>query len=178
MIRIVLAFAALFAGAVAIMALLPTPAHVAQPRPAVAAELRAEATPAADAPHVRVVYPPSSGEAALAPVQPEAPAVPVAVAQPAVAVQVPAAPAATVAAVRPEGQIVPETPSGDPVQAGAAALNLNTASIEALNGLPGGGRIGRTIASHRPYHSVEELLTKRVVRRSVYDQIKDRLAAE
>jgi DNA uptake protein ComE-like DNA-binding protein len=175
MIRIVLAFAALFAGAVGVMALLPTPAHVTQPRPVVAAELRAEATPAADTPHVRVVYPSSSGDTASAPVQPEAP---VAVAQPAVASQVPAAPAAAVPAVRPDGQIVPETPSGDPVQAGAAALNLNTASIEALNGLPGGGRIGRTIASHRPYHSVEELLTKRVVRRSVYDQIKDRLAAD
>ena len=38
--------------------------------------------------------------------------------------------------------------------------------------------IGLAIARHRPYRSVEDLLTKRVVRRSVYEKIRMQLAAQ
>lgn len=57
-------------------------------------------------------------------------------------------------------------------------VNINHASIDALNHLPGAGRIGQAIADHRPYRSIEDLLAKRVVRRSVYEHIKNQLATE
>lgn len=59
-----------------------------------------------------------------------------------------------------------------------ATINLNTASVESLNQIAGGGSIGRTIVAHRPYQSVDDLLTKRVLRRSVFDRIRQQVAAE
>ena len=47
-----------------------------------------------------------------------------------------------------------------------------------LNQIPGGGSIGRTIVAHRPYRSVDDLLTKRVIRRSVFDRIRLLVAAQ
>jgi DNA uptake protein ComE-like DNA-binding protein len=55
-------------------------------------------------------------------------------------------------------------------------VNLNKASVDVLNRL-GGGHIGQAIVAHRPYRSVADLVKKRVVRRSVYEQIKDQVAA-
>ncbi len=72
----------------------------------------------------------------------------------------------------------PTSSATDTKAAPKLSININNASIEALNHLPGAGRIGQAIASHRPYHSVEDLLKKRVVRRNVYDQIKGQLAAQ
>ncbi len=57
------------------------------------------------------------------------------------------------------------------------ASNLNSASSTALDHL-GGGHIGQSIIKHRPYHSVEDLVKKRVVRRSVFEQIKNQVAAQ
>ena len=69
-------------------------------------------------------------------------------------------------------------------EAGAAArseqpdslVDLNTASLEILNSLPGAGPIGRAVINGRPYASAEELVTKKVLRRSTYEKIKDRVA--
>ena len=61
-------------------------------------------------------------------------------------------------------------------EASGKGVNINSASAEALNML-GGGRIGQTIVQHRPYKSVDELVKKRVLRRAVYDQIKNQIAA-
>ncbi len=60
----------------------------------------------------------------------------------------------------------------------AKGVNINSASAEALNHLQGGGRIGQMIVQHRPYKSVDELVKKRVLRRAVYDQIKNQIAAQ
>jgi DNA uptake protein ComE-like DNA-binding protein len=60
----------------------------------------------------------------------------------------------------------------------AQKININKASVDELNRLAGVGRIGVAIASHRPYGSVADLLTKRVVRKSVYEKIRAQLAAE
>ena len=61
---------------------------------------------------------------------------------------------------------------------GGKGVNINSASAEALNHLQGGGRIGQSIVQHRPYKSVDELVKKRVLRRAVYDQIKNQIAAQ
>jgi len=54
-------------------------------------------------------------------------------------------------------------------------VDLNTASVEALNRLKGGGAIGRAIVQHRPYATVDQLLTKRVLSRAVFQRIKDQV---
>lgn len=56
-----------------------------------------------------------------------------------------------------------------------AVVDLNTASVADLNRLRGGGAIGRAIVSKRPYTSVDQLLTKRVLSRAVYERIKDQV---
>ncbi|MGU3287654.1 helix-hairpin-helix domain-containing protein [Methylobacterium mesophilicum] len=52
------------------------------------------------------------------------------------------------------------------------SLDLNTASVEQLNAL-GAGMIGKRIIEFRPYGSPDELLARRVLKRSDYDVIKD-----
>ncbi len=52
------------------------------------------------------------------------------------------------------------------------SVDLNTASVEQLNGL-GAGMIGKRIIEFRPYTSPEELLTRRVLKRADYDTIKN-----
>ncbi|GJD46219.1 hypothetical protein AFCDBAGC_4099 [Methylobacterium cerastii] len=56
-----------------------------------------------------------------------------------------------------------------------ALVDLNTASVADLNGLRGGGSIGRAIIQRRPYASVDQLLSKRVLSRATYDKIKDQV---
>ncbi|SFM14427.1 ComEA family DNA-binding protein [Methylobacterium pseudosasicola] len=56
-----------------------------------------------------------------------------------------------------------------------ALLDLNTASVADLNKLRGGGAIGRAITAKRPYTSVDQLLSKRVLSRAVYEKIKDQV---
>lgn len=59
----------------------------------------------------------------------------------------------------------------NPSAATGGSIDLNTASVEQLNGL-GAGMIGKRIIEFRPYASVEELLTRRVLKRADYDAIK------
>jgi hypothetical protein len=54
-------------------------------------------------------------------------------------------------------------------------ININTASADDLNRLAGG--IGKAIMVGRPYRSVDELVSKRVLKRSTFNQIKDRITA-
>lgn len=185
-------------GVAAVAALAATPANAATPDQSAAAA--AAPSQAAEAAPVRVVYPGPLGDAPApvrkitdaAPASPLAttPAVPVQTAaaqSPAVA---PLAAPPVVAAPQPAPAADP-APAPDPVVVAAAesdtqpatdtgaghGINLNNASIDALNHL-GGGHIGQTIVKHRPYHSVEDLVKKRVVRRSVYEQIKNQVAAD
>lgn len=57
---------------------------------------------------------------------------------------------------------------------GSNIVGLNTGSSTDLEGLPGVGSVtaGKIIAK-RPYKSVEELITRKVIGRSVYEKIKD-----
>lgn len=53
-------------------------------------------------------------------------------------------------------------------------INLNSATIEELDQLPGIGQItANKIIANRPYSIVDELLTKKVINKSVYERIKN-----
>ncbi len=53
-------------------------------------------------------------------------------------------------------------------------ININSASLSQLDTLPGIGQVyGQSIIEHRPYSNVEELLSKSVLKKSVYDKIKN-----
>jgi DNA uptake protein ComE-like DNA-binding protein len=54
-------------------------------------------------------------------------------------------------------------------------VDINTASVDELNRL--GGRFGRAVVSGRPYASVDEPVSKRVLTRSTFSQIKDQITA-
>lgn len=66
--------------------------------------------------------------------------------------------------------------AGDTAGPRALALfDLNTATTAQLNGLRGGGSIGRAIVQKRPYTAIDQLLSKRVLSRATYDRIKDQV---
>jgi competence protein ComEA len=62
---------------------------------------------------------------------------------------------------------------------GQTAVNINSASSQELDGLPG---IGKTTAdkiiSNRPYEKIEALVEKKVVGQKVFVQIKDKIVAQ
>ena len=58
---------------------------------------------------------------------------------------------------------------------GAKLVDINTASVEELNRL--GGRFARAIVASRPYASIDELVSKRVITRATFSQIKDQITA-
>ena len=98
-----------------------------------------------------------------------------------------ASPPATPATVVPAEPIqqVASAEAAEPVDAapddGTAKsdrININTASPSVLDHLPGAGRIGRTIVSHRPYKSVKELVSRRVLRTSDFQKIQSRISVD
>ncbi|MBM6578960.1 helix-hairpin-helix domain-containing protein [Microvirga sp. BT689] len=60
----------------------------------------------------------------------------------------------------------------------AALVDLNRASVEQLNSLKGAGSLGRAIIRGRPYKSADDLVKKMVVRRTVYERIKDQVTVQ
>src|SRR3954454_8986445 len=54
-------------------------------------------------------------------------------------------------------------------------VDINAASADDLNRL--GGRFAKAIIASRPYGSVDDLVSKRVLTRSTFSQIKDRITA-
>lgn len=64
------------------------------------------------------------------------------------------------------------------VVSGQAVININTASASELDSLPGIGEVrAQAIIQNRPYSSIEELLTKKVIPKSVYEKIKEKIVA-
>ncbi|WP_018259747.1 helix-hairpin-helix domain-containing protein [Methylobacterium sp. WSM2598] len=167
----------------------------AAPIPA-AAKMTAAAAPQGgeEAAPVRSVYPGPAPQAPAAPA-PAAPAAALLGAEsrplappfggppaPPPAIEAPAEPAAAAPPpVFPEPTRVAS--AEDPPPAAAAepspapgGIDLNTATLAELNGLRGGGRIGKAIIAGRPYASPGDLLAKRVVSRAVFERIKDQVA--
>ncbi len=57
-------------------------------------------------------------------------------------------------------------------------ININSASLSDLDTLPGIGPVyGQSIIEHRPYSTIEELLSKGVLKESVYEKIKNKITA-
>ncbi|EKE14326.1 MAG: hypothetical protein ACD_12C00567G0001 [uncultured bacterium] len=53
-------------------------------------------------------------------------------------------------------------------------INLNSATIEELDQLPGIGQVtANKIIANRPYSTLEELLTKKVVNKGVFEKVKN-----
>lgn len=72
-----------------------------------------------------------------------------------------------------------DAPSRPSAGAAASALvDLNKGSVDDLNNLKGAGPLGRAIVRGRPYRSVEDLVTKKVVRRAAYEKIKDQVTVQ
>jgi competence protein ComEA len=71
-------------------------------------------------------------------------------------------------------------PAGGPAVAGVNAstqININTATQAELEALPGIGPVTASkVISDRPYGAVEELLSKKVISKSVFEKIKDQVA--
>lgn len=59
----------------------------------------------------------------------------------------------------------------------SATINLNEASADQLDSLPGIGQVtAQKIISGRPYTDVQDLLTKKVVSNNVFTKIKDKVS--
>ncbi|KKR31944.1 MAG: ComE operon protein 1 [Candidatus Gottesmanbacteria bacterium GW2011_GWC2_39_8] len=70
-----------------------------------------------------------------------------------------------------------KTPMGDISVDGASTdskININTAALTELDGLPGVGLVtAQKIVSTRPYSSIDELKTKKAVNSSTFEKIKE-----
>ena len=68
----------------------------------------------------------------------------------------------------------PITSTGIANNAPTDNINLNSATIEELDQLPGIGQVtANKIISNRPYTTIEELVTKKVVNKGVFEKIKN-----
>lgn len=55
-------------------------------------------------------------------------------------------------------------------------VNINTATLSELEGLPGIGQVyGKNIIDNRPYSDPSELLSKKVLKESTFEKIKDKV---
>ncbi|WP_298963017.1 helix-hairpin-helix domain-containing protein [uncultured Methylobacterium sp.] len=146
-------------------------APVSQP-PKVGEAARVDPAKPAEEP-VRSVYP-GARPPEPAPPRPEpAPAPPVAQVPPPAIVQAPPPVAPAPPPVfSPPADPAPADPAPPPA---AGAVDLNTATLAELNGLRGGGMIGKAIIGGRPYARPQELLSKRILSRSTFERIKDQV---
>lgn len=76
-----------------------------------------------------------------------------------------------------EGEIAPVSGGGKAGVVGVTSkVNINTASQSDLEALPGIGPVTASkIISERPYQSIEELVNKKIVSKSVFEKIKDQI---
>ncbi|MCL4367547.1 helix-hairpin-helix domain-containing protein [Patescibacteria group bacterium] len=79
---------------------------------------------------------------------------------------------------------IPNSGESSPAVAGATVdstalgtININSASLDTLDSLPGVGPVtAQKIVDNRPYSQTEDLVTKKVVGKSEFDKIKDKIS--
>lgn len=72
--------------------------------------------------------------------------------------------------ISPSSGVINNTPTDNQL------INLNSATLEELDQLPGIGQVtANKIITNRPYTAIDELLTKKVVNKSVYEKIKSQI---
>lgn len=100
------------------------------------------------------------------------PATPKPAAPPPAAAKAPAAAAAPAAATAPAAPAAPRAPAAD-------KLDINTASVEQLEALKGVGPVrAKAIVKGRPYKGKDDLVRRKIVPQSVYDEISELIIAK
>ncbi len=86
---------------------------------------------------------------------------------------------ATAAPPRPQQPQPPASPTHpQSVPVGAGEVDINSASAQQLNALPGfGPAYTRRVIAGRPYHSKNQLVTRGVIPQAEYDRIRGLIAA-
>jgi hypothetical protein len=125
---------------------------------------------------VEASYLPASGPEDPVPASPTADLSPLAGGQVSAA---PASPSLT--DVDMTGTVVRQASLAEPARPDSPAadlVDLNRAPVEQLNSLRGAGALGRAIVKGRPYKSVDDLMRKKVLRRPVFERIKDQVTVQ
>ena len=72
----------------------------------------------------------------------------------------------------------PATPNTARTQPQGGLVDINSASADELDKLPGiGSARAKAIIANRPYKGKDELAQRKIVPQNVYDQIKDKIVA-
>lgn len=79
---------------------------------------------------------------------------------------------------RAEQQGSSQTATSAPSEvAGTSTVSINSASLEVLDTLPGVGEVtAKKIISGRPYATIEELVSKRIIGASLFSKLRERLS--